>query len=484
MELPRVLPSYSLLTNAEIQMVHEASLEILRTTGLRLNHPVALERLADAGATVDQAREQVRLPVVMVEKVLQKVSKQFVCAGRTSEYDVHVSSDPGASFAIRSAGGVIHHYDLLNNVSRPLTLSDCRNIASLVDALENVNIASCPAPPEAPPETYDLHTLKIMLQAGRKHIWALPKNSSNLKYQLEMMAAVAGGNKALQQRPLCSGIVCLIEPLHFPSDEIDRLLLYGEYNLPVKVPLAPMVGANAPYTLAGTLAQTNAEALGSVVLLQTLCPGIPTWYYMLIHDVDMRSGTAHYLSPEVMLMSSGMLQLARYYGIPSAISSFITTDCQAHQIMFERGTALTMSALCGANELGGAGSFEGGVTMSPLALVIDDELAAYIRRLLEGFEISRDTLSVEAIQRVGHKGNFMSDPHTLEFLHREKRFQPNLFDWRSFELWRHDNSTILERARDKMNDILNNHEVPPLDELLQNELDRILNCAEKELTAS
>jgi trimethylamine:corrinoid methyltransferase-like protein len=90
---------------------------------------------------------------------------------------------------------------------------------------------------------------------------------------------------------------------------------------------------------------------------------------------------------------------------------------------------------------------------------------------------------VEAINRVGHQGDFMSDPHTLKYLRREKRFQSLLLDWRPHALWSVDGDTILERARDKMNDILENHEIPPLEESLQNELDRILQAADKELLA-
>jgi trimethylamine--corrinoid protein Co-methyltransferase len=474
-----MLPCYNLLTNAEIEMVHEASLEVLQTTGLRLSHPVALEKLYDAGAKVDAAGERVFLPAKMVEKALEAAPKDFICAGRTPEFDVVMSAGSMSPPAGRSGGGAINYYDFFGNACRPITLKDCQDIAKLVDALKNMNIAGCCTPQDASPKTYDLHALKVMLQAGRKHIWALPKDSANLKYQLEMMKVVAGGNRALRQRPLCSGIVCLIEPLYFPSDEVDRLLLYGEHNLPVKVPLVPMLGTDSPYSLAGALTQTNAEALGSLVLLQALCPGIPTWYYALLKDTEMHYGTANYLSPEVMLVGSGLIQLARHYGIPSAAVPYSTTDCQAHQILFERGAALVMYALSGVTEIGAAGVVDGGLSISPLALVIDDELAAYACRMMEGFEIGREALAVDAIQRVGHKGNFLSDPHTLTFLRREKRFNPNLFDWRPHELWSHDGKTILERARDRMHDILRNHEIPPLDEPLQKELDRILQAAER-----
>jgi trimethylamine--corrinoid protein Co-methyltransferase len=479
-----MIQSYNLLTDAEIQMVHEAALEILQTTGLRLNHPLALEKLSDAGAKVDAANETALLPADMVAKALDTVPKNFVCAGRTPEFDLVMSSNSSAPPFVRSGAGAINHYDFSSNVYRPLTIEDCRDIAKLADALNNISIVGCPAPQNVPAKTYDLHALKTILQSGRKHIWALPKDSRNLKYQLEMMNVVADGSRALRQRPLCSGIVCLIEPFYFPADEIDRLLLYGEYNLPVKVPLVPMVGANAPYTLAGALAQTHAEALGSLVLLQTLCPGIPTWYYMLLHSTEMRRGGTHYLSPEIMLANSALIQLARFCSIPSTATPYVTTSCQAHQIVFERGAALTMYTLSGATEVGGAGMVEGGLAASMLALVIDDELAAYTGRLKDGFEISPGTLAVETINRVGHRGDFMSDPHTLEYLRREKRFEPVILDWRPHAQWKTDGDTILERARDRMHDILEKHKVPELDEPLQKELDCIVEAAEKEIQAN
>lgn len=462
-------------------MIHESSLDVLQTTGLRLNHPVALEKLSDAGAKVDAAKEQVRLTADMVERALEAAPKNFVCAGRTPDFDVSVSAGSTTIPIIRSGAGVINYYDLLRNVDRPITIQDCRDVARLVDALKHIDIAGMPAPQDVPTKTYDLHALIAMLQAGRKHIWALSSGSKNLKYQLEMINAVAGGRQTLRQRPFCSGVVCLIEPLHFPSEEIERLFLYGAYNLPVKVPLVPMAGANAPYTLAGMLTHTNSEALGSLVLLQTLCPGIPSWYYYLIQDMEMHGGNAYYVSPEIMLIYSGLIQLARHYGIPSSAVPYATTNSQSHQIMFERGGALTLYVLSGATELGGAGLLDGGMAMSPHALVLDDEMAAYARRLVEGFEVDQETLAVDAINRVGHRGNFLVDDHTLRSLHRERRFKPTLFDWRSHNLWRESGESILERAQDEMQNILDKHEVPPLDGPLQKELDQILQSAEKEL---
>ncbi len=141
-----MLQYYNALTDNEIQMVHEASLKVLGTTGLRLNHPVALERLADAGADVDTAGGVVRLPAVMIENALQKIPKEFVCAGRTPEYDVLLSSDSRAMPVVRSMGGAINIYDFFQQLT---SLQDCRDISKLVNALENINVAGCPAPPRS-----------------------------------------------------------------------------------------------------------------------------------------------------------------------------------------------------------------------------------------------------------------------------------------------------------------------------------------------
>lgn len=473
---------YRILTDEEMGQIHEASLEVLEKTGLRMDHPLAMEKLAGAGARVDKSRQKVYLTKELVEKALKTAPKSFTCAGRTEEFDF-ITGKTGQSTmpSFRTVGGAINHYDLITSKLTPITIKECEDMAHLVDGMENLNILGALTPQDIHLETYDIETLKVMLESGRKHIWALTTDSKNLKYQLEMMKAVAGDGHRLRSRPVCSGIVCLIAPLYFPFDEIERLLMYGRYNIPVRVPLVPIIGANSPYTLAGTLTQTNAEALGSLVVLQTLCPGIPTWYYSLVQSMEMRKGCAEFSNPETMLVASALLQLARYYDLPGAASPVIGNDCQAHQIMFERGTSLTMAVLSGINEAGGMGGIENGLATSAQVVVIDNEIIAYVKRVLEGIEINKETIGTEIIIQDDHKGKYLEDPHTFHHLRKEKRFKPSLFDWRSHLEWQKDPKTIVERAEQKRVDIMNHHIVPPLEEKLAGELNTILKAAKKEL---
>jgi len=196
---------YSTLGMEQITRIHEASLAVLQTTGIRVNHPLALEKLEAAGAQVDSAPKRVGLPPQMVEDAVAQSPKTFLCAGRSAEYDFTVGNGSSPLPVFRTVGGPIHYFDSKVGQARPICVKDCADIAHLVDALDNLNILATLTPQDIPQETYDIEILKFHLENSRKHIWALTTDSKNLKYQLEMMVALAGGSRQLQHRPICSG---------------------------------------------------------------------------------------------------------------------------------------------------------------------------------------------------------------------------------------------------------------------------------------
>ena len=350
-----------------------------------------------------------------------------------------------------------------------------------MEALDHIDIVGSLTPQDLPPKTYDIHVTKNILNASRKHFWALTTNSKHLKYQLELLEIVAGSKKNLQERPLASGIICTITPLKIPADEIERLMLYGQYNIPVKVPLTAMVGANAPYTLAGALTQINAEFLGALVTIQMLCPGLPVWYYCLLSVMEMRKGYSVFNSPEVLLLYGAVSQLARFYDVPCCISSPTISCCQSHQMMAQLGSSQVFSSMINVSEIGGAAGLDGAAHFSPQALVLTDEITAYSKRITEGININKDTIAVQTIADVAEKGEFVSSPHTLKYLRQDNRFKPNLMDWQPYETWAETPSTIIDRAHERTQKIIKTYEVPPLDESIQQELDKVVQIADQEL---
>ena len=140
-----------------------------------------------------------------------------------------------------------------------------------------------------------------------------------------------------------------------------------------------------------------------------------------------------------------------------------------------------MTALAGINEVGGVGGIENGLATSPHLVVIENEMIAFVKRLLEGVDINQETMAAEVIIRDDHKGKYLEDPHTFQYLRKEARFKPSLFDGRSFLEWQKDPKTIVDRAEEKRSAIMDTHIVPPLEEKLTQELNRILKTAKKEL---
>jgi trimethylamine--corrinoid protein Co-methyltransferase len=475
-----ILPVYQVLSEAQVQTVHTHTLDILENTGIAVQHEAALKILAEKGARTDMVGQRAYFPAELVERSLAAIPKAFVCGGREPEFDIPVAYD--APSICRCTGGAVNLLDLATNKSREVTLQDCRDIARLVDGLPNTAIVASQTPCDASLPIYDIQVLKALLESGRKHIWTLVSSSKNLSYQLEMMLAVAGSSDVLARRPIGHGIVTVLEQFHFPQDEIERLLQYGRYRIPVKVPIVPMMGTNAPTTIAGAMVQANAEAVGSAVLIDLLCPGTPTWYYFFIQAMEKRTGGNVFMSPEIVLCSLGLIQMARHYQMPAAPSSFETTGGRLEDIVYGNGMSVSLFALAGAFENASTGCVDMSMGISKEGLVIGDEIWSATHRLLEGFCVEDDAFGLEAIKRVSTgSGHYLTDPHTREFLRREMQFVPDLFAYRSHKAWSEDPRRLAEEARARADDIIANHVVPPLEEALQKELDRIAAAAEKEI---
>ena len=278
----------SAMSEKEMQKLHEASLTILEDVGMQIDHPKARSILHDAGARVDNTQNNVKFPADMVAACLAKIPKSLCLAGRDPEYDLELNYD--SPFLMRCATGLTSILEARTTTCRDATSEDQKDLATLVDALENIDMAGPLTLHDVPGKTADLHATRLLLQGQRKHFMNLTMGSRNMRYQIEMQLAIRGSREEMKRRPLFHPIACLISPLYIPEDDIEIMMIAGEYGLPVKIPVMPMLGASAPVTLAGLLALGNAEVLGAFTVLQTLYPGNPTLYYMVPTLMDMRTG--------------------------------------------------------------------------------------------------------------------------------------------------------------------------------------------------
>jgi trimethylamine--corrinoid protein Co-methyltransferase len=468
------------LSENEMQKLHEASLTILEDVGMQIDHPRARSMLQEAGAHVDDEQKRVQLPADMVEACLSKIPNSLCLAGRDPEYDLALRYD--SAFVIRCATGLTSILEPGTAVCRDATTDDQKNLAILVDGLENINMAGPLTLHDVPAKTADLHATSVLLQHQRKHFMNLTMGSRNMRYQIEMQLAVRGSREALKKRPLFHPIACLISPLYIPEDDIEIMMLAGEYGLPIKIPVMPMLGASAPVTLPGLLALGNAEVLGAFTVLQTLCPGNPTLYYMVPALMDMRTGSSVYAGPENNLLYSAIIQMARsFYKVPSDTTAFFCDGILLEQTTYQKGCLLQNAALSGANIVSGAGNVDGGMAFSPVQLVVDDEIVGFTKRLLTGFCIDDDSLALDCIRRVGPQGNFLEDQFTIDNFRSQLLFAPSIFSYQNFSTWQQNGKTFMQRAAETVHGSLARHEVPPLEDAVVNELKRIVKAADAEI---
>ncbi len=470
----------NILSDEEITKLHESSLWILENVGMRIDHDGAIDKLDDAGAKVDHNNKRVKFPPDLVEKCVKIVPETLIYAGRNPENDIVLKV--GGDLYCRGNSGGTAYVDLETGQYRQAKIDDVKQFAILMDALPNINGIGPLHAVDVPTATSDIHGFRVLLENQRKHINNNPFTVKNLQYQLEMVLAVTGSKEEVKKRPLFHNIVAVVSPLYISKEDVDMLILAGEYGIPTGFCDMINTGATGPATLAGTLALGNAEILGACCLNEVLFPGRATSFFLEPMFTDMSTGSGLLGSPENTLMYAALSQLCcTLYKIPVETAAMAADGTITEEIMFQKGWSGLMAAYNGASFIFGCGSVDTFMAQSPVQLVIDDEIMGMIRRVWRGFDVNDDSLGLEAINRVGPQGVFLTDEHTLRHM-RGEHFRPNLFNRDPRTVWLSKGAKNIEqRAREKALRILNEHKVPLLDSAVIQELDLIQKKADEEL---
>ncbi len=478
------LPSYyRLLSEGDLDNIHSSTLDVLETTGIAITHGKVIDILVDAGCVVDSNTQNVKFPEKMVERCLKTTPNEFIMAGRNQQNDCKIGS-PGKLYN-RNGGGPGHVEDLDTGMVRDANLSDVRDYAKLVDAIDSMDIAAPIYAQDIDPEVRDLTVLANMFASTSKHINMRLLQLSSLPYVLQMAEIVAGSRENLRSRPIITLLESPVAPLQIPDVLVETLLECGAYGIPVELCSMPISGATGPITLAGSLLMSNVEMIASIVISQLANPGTPLVFTPRIMIMDMRNGQTMTGSIENAMLAAAGAQLARSkYNIPANMhgpyTDSLTSDAQAG---IENTFFAMLPALSGASILTGAGHLERGLFVSFTQLMIDSEIANIIQRYFEGFLVNENTLGVDAIQRSPKNKNFLTDPHTRANLRKINRYQPALIDRTPRQMWLDQGSqTMQDRARVMAREMLDSHEPIPLDSATEKELQKLLQFATEKLT--
>jgi trimethylamine--corrinoid protein Co-methyltransferase len=271
---------------------------------------------------------------------------------------------------------------------------------------------------------------------------------------IEMSAAVSGGESQMRAQPTVMGIVTPISPLKIAvmnEGMIDAI----EAGIPILYSPGPLMGATGPATVAGTLVLTNAEVLFGVVLTQLIEPGAKIVLKPDTDVFDMRTTQVTYGSPEQNLGKVGMVQLAKRYQIPLySLGGGVECKVPDAEAASEAMMSMLLNGLAGATLNQSLGSLSFGLYGSPEMAVICDEMVSMIKRILDGVNVSDETIGLDVIRAVGPGGDYLGQEHTLKYFRKELYF-PGLFKRQTSDEWAAAGSKMIHQvAHERVKQIL------------------------------
>ncbi len=307
----------SMFSRDDIERIHEATLHILRKTGVQVYLDEALQIYADGGCDVDFTKKVVKIPPYIVERSMKQAPKNIMLCGRDPARDIQYG---GRRVGFEPFGVGLKVEDLDTGELRDSTLKDCADIMKVCDALDTVSVMLAPVMANDMPHTnFELYMAAEGYKNTTKHYGSDAESGAVAEKLIQMAEIVAGGSKELKERPVLSIGVCPVSPLKIPKEAAEVIVVTARYGIPIEILSMAMAGASSPMTMAGTLVVHNAEVLAGIVLAQLVNPGVPSIYGSSTSTFDMKYGTATVGAPEFGMLNAALAEMAHYYEVPVTV---------------------------------------------------------------------------------------------------------------------------------------------------------------------
>jgi trimethylamine--corrinoid protein Co-methyltransferase len=465
-------PYYRRLTDSQLCQINNASLEILENTGIRFQEDEAIVLFKKAGIDVTDGN-RVHVPAWRVEWALGLAPKQIILYDQTGSPAIRLN---GRKSYYGNGSDLVKIIDHRTDEHRKPVIQDVRDFIRLLDALPHYDFAmSGFIPSDITTEKVETTQMLAMLENTLKPIIYVTTNMPDTERDVAMAEVVAGGEAELRRRPFAACYINITNPLRHNPDSIQKLLFLSRKRLPfVYRPAIVTRGVSTPVTVPGFLAVNNAAFLAGLVLSQLCNEGAP-----FIRDscaggtFDMKTAVGLHSAPEVRGFNE---ELARFYDIPSfGIGGTSAAKVVDQQAAMEAALTLITSTLAGAQLIHDVGYMDSGKTGSLTQIVICHEIISWAKQYMKGLVIDDESLALHVIQEVGTDGEFLTTEHTLK--HFKEDEYPELRDHRTYEDWlKLGGTTLKERARDKVEKILADHQPEKLEKSKRDTLLKIINA--------
>lgn len=420
---------YRPLSDDDLKQIIDTAFRILDEIGMGEAPPVLCEKALEKGARMNDLG-RLSFSRSFVEDIIDGAAKSFVFHGRDAAHDVEIG---GERVYFGTGGAAVQTLDMDSGLYRPSTLRDLYDFTRLIDTLENVSwFTRCCVATDLPGNLeLDINTAYALVAGTQKPVGTSFMVGENVDPVIDMFDMVLGGEGRFRERPFCKAHISpVISPLRYGEDAVDVTLACIKRNVPINSIIAAQSGATAPAPLASMLAQTTAETLAGLILVNLFAPGYPVIFSNWPLVIDLRTGSFSGGGGEISLLNAASGQISNALGLPSGVASSMS-DAKAldAQMGSEKAMSSVAAGLAGANMI-----YESaGMTASLLGasfegFVIDNEMLSHVHRMIRGIEVNEEMLAFDAIRAaVMGEGHFLGTDQTMESMKRDY-FYPSLAD--------------------------------------------------------
>ncbi|MFZ1728003.1 MAG: trimethylamine methyltransferase family protein [Albidovulum sp.] len=455
----RCVPAYELLDEPDLTELEAQADWILSEIGIDFRGDAeALRLFASAGCEI--AGERVRFRPGQARALCATAPAKFTLHARDPAFSVVLGGD---HLVLMPGYGSPFVTDL-DRGRRYATMEDFRNFVRLAWAspwLHHSGGTVC-EPTDIPVNKRHLDMVLAHLTLSAKPFMGGVTSPTRAEDSIAMARIVFGAD-FMEHHAVMQGNINVNSPLVYDETMTGALRVYAAANQCVCVSPAIFSGAMGPVTPAAVAAQTHAEAMAGIALVQLVRSGCPVVYGSFHNSMSLKSGALTFGSPEANLVTMALAQLARRLGVPvrSGGGQITAANSADGQAMADSTSAMWATIMSGANQVWhAAGWLEGGLTMGYEKFVMDLDACGAILRMVTGMAVSADTLTRASYHEAGPGINFLSTAHTMEHF-AGANFMPDIAEAGPYETWvEQGRPTVEERANDRWKAMLAGY-VPP-----------------------
>jgi trimethylamine--corrinoid protein Co-methyltransferase len=475
-----VKPQFRILSDEIITQIIEEGFQLLMDPGVRVHNEEALKLLAEAGARVDFENQIAYIPEDLVRSALETAPTEFSLYTVDGEPAVHYGGD---TVHFNPCSTALNILDSKTQKQRQPKTADMVKFVKLVETLSQLDAQSTALVcTDVPEEIADLYRLYIALHYMRKPIVTGAFSKETLSIMKNLLVTVVGDEAELAAKPRAVFDVCPSPPLLWSDFTCQNLIDCARSQIPTQLISMPLTGATAPVTLAGAVIQHAAENMSGVTICQLANEGAPIVWGGSPSGFDMRHGTTPMGAVETWMIDAAFVEVGKALQLPTnaylGLSDSKVVDAQCG---LEASGGILMAALIGVNMVSSPGMLDFESCQSFEKVVIDSETIGIERRLIAGIEARETPIALTLMREMGHRGDYLSQPHTKRWFREELYAPSEVIDRSSADDWeRNGAKTAFERATDRVETLVNSYERAPVSDEVRAELFELtLNAAKK-----